>query len=240
MDAASGSPLVSIVIPTYMEEKYLPDTLASIRAQKVSFSYEILVADAHSPDRTQAIAEEFGGKVVLCPKSTVAEGRVLGAREARGDILIFTTGDNRYVEGWLENMVKPFEDESVAVVIGKIMFNGGTKYEDLFSEKVLFPASVFLSKIGIYYAHGEAFAIRRSVYDKVGGIDPALVTADDTDLAMKSAKVGKIMYSEVATVLTSRRRIEEWGTAYFLCFHVTNFFLTNLFKKPLGTYEVIR
>ena len=150
MDASGQEPLVSIIIPTYMEEKYLPDTLRSIRAQRAGFLYEVIVADACSADRTQAIAEEFGAKVVLCPKSTVAEGRVIGAKEARGEILISTTGDNRYIEGWLEKMVTPFADKSVAVVIGKIMFNGGTKYEDMFSEKILFPAAVFLASQGIY------------------------------------------------------------------------------------------
>jgi glycosyltransferase involved in cell wall biosynthesis len=240
MDALGDRPLVSIIVPTYMEEKYLPETLRSIREQQVDFSYEIIVADAKSKDRTQQIAAEFGAKVVLCPKSTVAEGRVTGIKEARGEIYILATGDNNYSPGWLKNMVAPFADEKVVVVIGKIMLAGGNRMENFFSDRILFPSAELMTKFGMYYAHGEAFAIRRSVYEQVGGIDPKKVTGDDTELAMKSAELGTVFYQSKALVYTSRRRVDEWGPIYFVCFHVVNYFRTNIFKKPLATYDVIR
>jgi glycosyltransferase involved in cell wall biosynthesis len=240
MGAPEERPLVSIIIPTYMEEKYLPETLRSIRAQEVDFPYEIIVADANSTDRTQAIAAESGATVVLCPKSTVAEGRVYGIKEARGDIFILATGDNSYSPGWLRSMISPFADQGVAVVIGKIMLAGGSRTENFFSDRILFPAAKLFTKFGMYYAHGEAFAIRRSVYEKIGGIDPTKVTGDDTELAMKAAALGQVYYQSEAVVYTSRRRVDEWGPVYFLCFHIINFFRTNILKRPLDTYDVIR
>ena len=53
---------VSIVVPTYNEEKYLPRLLASIKAQDFR-DFEIIVADTPSEDRTAAIARRFGCKL---------------------------------------------------------------------------------------------------------------------------------------------------------------------------------
>ena len=53
-------PKVSIVIPTYMEEKYLAATLESITSQKPGFDFEIVVSDAHSTDATAKIAKSYG------------------------------------------------------------------------------------------------------------------------------------------------------------------------------------
>ena len=54
---------LSIIIPTYNEEKYLPELLKSIKEQNFS-SYEIIVADNDSNDNTVKIAESYGCKVV--------------------------------------------------------------------------------------------------------------------------------------------------------------------------------
>ena len=51
--------ILSIVIPTYNEEEYLPKLLESIKMQSYS-DYEIIVADANSNDKTREIAEECG------------------------------------------------------------------------------------------------------------------------------------------------------------------------------------
>ena len=51
--------ILSIIIPTYNEEEYLPLLLESIKQQDFR-DYEIIVADANSKDNTVKIAEEYG------------------------------------------------------------------------------------------------------------------------------------------------------------------------------------
>ena len=51
--------ILSIIIPTYNEEEYLPLLLKSIKQQDFR-DYEIIVADANSKDNTVKIAEEYG------------------------------------------------------------------------------------------------------------------------------------------------------------------------------------
>ncbi|MEN6592532.1 MAG: glycosyltransferase family A protein, partial [Methanobacterium sp.] len=54
---------ISIIIPTYNEEEYLPYLLESIKRQDFT-DYEVIVADAHSTDKTREIAKSFGAKIV--------------------------------------------------------------------------------------------------------------------------------------------------------------------------------
>ena len=57
---------VSIIIPAYNEENYLPATLAKIRAAMTNLDCdsEIIIADNDSTDETKAIAKSFGAKVI--------------------------------------------------------------------------------------------------------------------------------------------------------------------------------
>lgn len=54
---------LSIIIPTYNEEEYLPKLLEGIKSQDFE-DYEIIVADANSTDKTREIAEVYGCKIV--------------------------------------------------------------------------------------------------------------------------------------------------------------------------------
>ncbi|HQT45504.1 MAG TPA: glycosyltransferase family 2 protein, partial [Candidatus Micrarchaeota archaeon] len=126
MQTAEKKPYVSIIIPTYMEEKYLAPTLESIFSQKADFDFEVIVSDATSPDRTGEIAKKFGAKLVLGPKTTIPDGRVIGTKAAKGEIFVFATGDNIYTPGWLENLVSPFKDPRVAASVGKIMLQNSS------------------------------------------------------------------------------------------------------------------
>lgn len=223
-----------------MEEKYLGPTLESIFSQKVDFPFEVIVSDASSTDSTGDIARKYGARLVLGPKTNIADGRRIGAQAAAGEILIFATGDNDYTGGWLANLVAPFRDAKVVAVVGKIMLQDSSATEKAFASLILWPGAKLFSKIGSYYAHGEALAIRRSVFDAIGGVNTALVTSDDTDLIMRASKKGRIFYADNSLVLTSRRRLDKWGRLYFLYFHTVNYFQLNFLGRTFGEYEPIR
>ena len=83
---------VSVIIPTMNEEKYIAKT---IRRIKKTGKYEIIVVDK-SADRTAEIAKKLGAKVILQKGKGKGNAMRLGAKHAKGEILVFVDGDNSY------------------------------------------------------------------------------------------------------------------------------------------------
>ena len=93
--------MLSIIIPTLNEEKYLPKLLESIKKQSFK-DYEIIVADANSKDKTRKIARDYGCKITsggILP----AVARNNGAKKAAGEILLFIDADCIIENNFLQN-----------------------------------------------------------------------------------------------------------------------------------------
>ncbi|MBN1264376.1 MAG: glycosyltransferase [Anaerolineales bacterium] len=100
---------VSVIIPTLQAEGTLPELLAQLKAQTCPVT-EIIVVDSSSKDRTGEIAAEAGCLVQFINREDFSHGaaRNLGARLARGDILVFLTQDVVPVNNvFLENLIAP-------------------------------------------------------------------------------------------------------------------------------------
>ena len=82
--------MLSIVIPTFNEEKFLPHLLKSLKEQTFK-DFEIIVADNNSTDATRSVAINVGAKVVK--GGLPARGRNNGAKVARGEWLLFLDAD---------------------------------------------------------------------------------------------------------------------------------------------------
>ena len=83
--------MLSIIIPTLNEEKYLPLLLESIKKQKDFFDYEIIVADAGSKDKTLEIAKNYG--CITVGGGLPSKARNEGAKITNGNTLLFLDAD---------------------------------------------------------------------------------------------------------------------------------------------------
>ncbi len=92
-----GEPALSIVIPARDEEGLIAETLSSLRValEALGQPTEVIVVDDGSTDRTAAIALEHGARVIPVSIHNIGAVRNAGAREARGDIVIFLDADTR-------------------------------------------------------------------------------------------------------------------------------------------------
>jgi len=100
---------ISIIIPAYNAEKAIKECLSSLTNQSLSRNkYEIIVVDDGSTDRTCEIAKKYKVNVISQGNGGPAVARNRGAREARGDILIFTDSDCIADKDFIEKMIKPF------------------------------------------------------------------------------------------------------------------------------------
>lgn len=94
----SGSenpPRVSFILPTLNAEMLLDNCLASIARQTYPRSgYEIILADAHSQDRTHEIAGKYDAIVLDDDGKNMEEGKRLALRHATGEYIVFLDADN--------------------------------------------------------------------------------------------------------------------------------------------------
>jgi glycosyltransferase involved in cell wall biosynthesis len=94
----SGSenlPRVSFIMPTLNVEALLDNALSSITRQTYPRDrYEILLADAHSTDRTREIAKKYGAIVIDDDGKNMEEGKRLALQHATGEYIVFVDADN--------------------------------------------------------------------------------------------------------------------------------------------------
>ena len=88
-------PRISVIMPTLNAEALLDNVLSSIARQTYpQDKIEIILADAHSTDRTREIASRYGALVLDDNGKNMEEGKRLALRQATGEIIIFLDADN--------------------------------------------------------------------------------------------------------------------------------------------------
>ncbi len=88
-------PTISFIIPTLNVEAILENCLASIARQDYPREkIEIILADAHSKDRTREIGKKFGAVILDDNGKNMEEGKRLALRHATGDYIVFVDSDN--------------------------------------------------------------------------------------------------------------------------------------------------
>ena len=93
----TATPRVSFIIPTLNAEAILENCLASIARQTYPKDCcEIILADAHSKDRTREIAKKYGAIVLDDDGKDMEEGKRLALRHATGEFIFFVDADNEF------------------------------------------------------------------------------------------------------------------------------------------------
>lgn len=198
----------SIVIPAYNEEDYLPHCLKALQRQTIN-EFEIIVVNDDSTDRTEAVATELGATVISIDNSGGKIGLVrhYGCKAAKGDIICNLDADCEPEPDWLEQIHRAFTYNTV-LVAGPIQANdkGLRGKIFFFMANLVFHIANFL---GIPGGFGCNLAIKKDVYNKIGGFDTSVHVGEDTGLARKASKHGKIHINRRLSMPTSTRRVNE-------------------------------
>jgi len=184
----------SVIIPSLNRAQSLALCLRSLVAQERSGEdWEVLVVDNGSTDETRDVTQAYIAqhpqpaiRYVLEPIPGLLSGRHRGAREAKGDILIFVDDDIEADPCWLAAIMDTFQDPTVHLVGGKNL----PRYEtappgwlEAFWERTPYGGRMctWLSLLDIgdevievdpRYVWGLNFAIRRQTLIESGGFHP--------------------------------------------------------------------
>ncbi|MBA3755010.1 MAG: glycosyltransferase, partial [Nitrosomonas sp.] len=105
---------LSIVIPAFNEELLITHCLDSISEsmtanQKLGFTYEIIVVDNNSTDKTAELAKQAGTNVVFEPINQIGRARNTGATVATGDWVLFVDADSLLNPGMVADILQMIE-----------------------------------------------------------------------------------------------------------------------------------
>ena len=123
-----NKPLVSIVIRTFNEEKFLSECLQAVCSQNYQGPVEILIVDSGSTDRTLEIAGKFNTKIVSISKVDFTFGRSLnqGCIESKGEIIVILSAHCIPInQNWLEFLINPILNETSEYSYGRQLARSG-------------------------------------------------------------------------------------------------------------------
>ncbi len=244
--------LISLVIPVYMEEKILESNLINFTKElKEYYSFELIVSDGGSSDRTVEIARKYADKVVIHNKKTrqtIAEGRNRGADVASGDVIVFLNGDTfpAFIEEFFDVILK-FAKNNIEYKKYSALacFVSSLPEEELFKDRVFYflhnSYVHLLNLIGLGMGRGECQVVRTADFRKINGFRDSIVAGEDFDLYRRLSATGKIKFERKLHVLESPRRFRKYGYIKTVFFWTLNSLSVWFLGKSVSKeWEAIR
>ncbi|MCL2297367.1 MAG: glycosyltransferase, partial [Proteobacteria bacterium] len=205
--AASETPRVSILIPAYGEPLATFSCIKSVHEHTRDIAYEVLVLDDASPEPLQTqLAGVEGVRFIRQPHNLgFLRNCNVGAKEARGEILVFLNNDTLVTDGWLTALVETLDQTPDAGLVGAqlcypdgrlqeaggIVFCDGSAWNVGRNSDPNHPE--FHYRRDVDYCSGASIALPRTLWEQLGGFDERFAPAyyEDTDLAFQVRAVGK-------------------------------------------------
>lgn len=199
---------LSVVVPAFDEEAYLPATLASLARQHVPGGFEVVVVDNASTDGTAAVAARHGARVVREETPGVCAARQRGTEEARGAVVVSTDADTVHPDGWLARLAEHFDDDDVVAVAGPCRYLDPPWWARIFPTGWFAAISAVHALTGrVLYVTATNIAFRREGFP---GYDTRLTQGgDEVDLLRRLRRQGRVVWDGGNPVLTSSRRMDQ-------------------------------
>lgn len=196
--------LVSIIIPTYNRQEILRQALQSLVCQETDshFSYEIIVIDDGSTDKTSLVVQEIMNQSQVPVRYVCEEGRGYsyalnrGIRESTGKWMAFFDDDQLAEADWLKNLC------AIALETGAECV-GGSIHLLVEGKDPLVIGAVTRSILGEHIFSGNArpfdgkelpsggnMLIARRVFDAIGLFDTSMSAGSDSDLIIRALGFG--------------------------------------------------
>jgi 2-desacetyl-2-hydroxyethyl bacteriochlorophyllide A dehydrogenase len=164
----AGAPDVSIVIRTFNEERRLPALFDGLATQTHP-SFETIVVDSGSFDRTLEIAEQRADRVVRIRSADFTFGHSLneGIKQAVGRFIAIISAHTVPMDArWIGSLVAPLHDEHVAMVYGLQRGNDReTKFSELMDFHRVFGTERAVLRAPNFFANNANSAVKRSLWE---------------------------------------------------------------------------
>jgi glycosyltransferase involved in cell wall biosynthesis len=192
----------SIVVRAFNESQHLGRLLEGITHQTLK-DVEVILVDSGSTDSTVQIAQDFGARVVHISADEFSFGGALnlGLRAAmREHVVIASAHVHPVYPDWLECLLRPFEDDLVAVVYGKQRGAESSRFSEHQILRQWFPEHDITRQASPFCNNANA-AIRRSLWEQ-HPYDETLTALEDVAWAKWAQEQGyHVSYAAHAEII---------------------------------------
>lgn len=180
-DATAQQPLVSVVIPTFNEERHIRHCLRSVLNQHTTVSFEVIVVDSSTDSTPQIVQAEFPQVRLIRrnERTFPAEARNLGVEQSRGQVVAFVDADCQADASWIEAIVAAHQQAYLAV--------GGSV--SLARPYTVAGAALFVVEFSEYLPGGSPrearwlpscnLSVKREAFSRYGGFPTAMEASED-------------------------------------------------------------
>jgi len=227
---------VSVVVPTYREEKYIEECLKNIKNQDYDGKFEIILVDSNSHDRTRDIAKKYVTRIINIKERGVANALNVGIKNAKGDIMIFVEADVRLYPNFIKEIMKKIKERGVVAVTGILIpFDG-----NVFHKLVYYLLNVLVIIFAVFYPlfPQSSVAYKKKYLTKAGGFDREIGIGEDLDVTRRVKKYGKCVICYVALAKISTRRLIKGGILKQIFLNLYWFFNLFLLNKKHPAKEL--
>lgn len=186
-------PMITLMIPLYNEENYLPGLMASLHEQTYPLEQtQIIVVDGHSSDRTLELLQEYSAQfphflILENPQKIVPISLNKAIAKAEGQYLVRWDAHTQYAPDYIAQCVAYLEKTRADNVGGPIRLIGDTPVRQAIKLATTCVFGVGNSQFHYEDHEGDVDtvylgAFRKDVFEKVGAFDEELVRNQDDEL----------------------------------------------------------
>lgn len=192
---SSAVPLFSVLVPTYNQADFLCQSLDSLLAQTVA-DWEAVVVNDGSTDHTQQVLAEYAARdarIRVFHKENGGVGSALNRAlsEARGEWICWLSSDDLFLPDKLACHLAVLKKEPGIRFMhtnhGLLYEDTGIVMHDVVQSELVIPPQEFqvLWFFRFNYVNGITIAVRRDVFNEIGGFDETLHYGQDYDLWLR-------------------------------------------------------
>ena len=206
----------SVVIPARNSEGTIARVITACLEQDLGAErFEVVVVDDGSSDDTWRILKEYAsrGEILALrqPNLGAAAARNAGTRASSGEILVFCDADIIVPPNWLRRLVDAASGPEVGLVgcvyapAEALPLITSCTHEEIRRRQIRGPDAPL--HIGSF-----TMALRRSLFESVGGFDVEFIRAQDTELSYRVAETGyrSCLLKDLGVRHEHTRTLREW------------------------------
>jgi len=225
--------MISVIIPAHNEEKYLGATLEALEKQDYGWFEAVVVANGCT-DGTAEVARGRCHRLIVLSQKSLGVARNLGARMAKGEVLVFLDADT-LLDPWALKMIAwEFTKKHAAGTLRGRPDVGRLHY------KLVYLLKNFEHRTQLHQGSSGVIICWRESFIQSGGFDERLEVRENSELIWRLRRFGKYKYIDSARATTSMRRYDQQGWRRIVWMWCKLWFHTHFGDLHHRRYETVR